>query len=159
MDIRGALGWREDGGSLYPEGKWQDQLAAWLAYRAINPQSSLFTAGTESHLVSASLGQSRRTAFKVLKALVEARPDFEAFRVSENRNECSISHEKTSTRLSVLAPKAMTALGLLHCPLVISDEPGAWETIGGEAMYTAIQTAQGKPGSPLRSLFSGLWHH
>ena len=138
-----------------PRGNGKTSLAAWLAYRAINPQSSLFTAGTESHLVSASLGQSRRTSFRALKQIVESRPDVESFRVSENRNECSITHLPTDTRVSVLAPKSATAQGLVNCPWVISDEPGAWETIGGEAMYTAIQTAQGKPGSPLRALYLG----
>ena len=138
-----------------PRGNGKTTLAALLAYRILNPLSSLFRAGTESHLIAASLGQSRRTSFRALKQIVESRPDCEAFRISENRNECSITHLPTDTRVSVLAPKSATAQGLVNCPWVISDEPGAWETIGGEAMYTAIQTAQGKPGSPLRSLFLG----
>ena len=138
-----------------PRGNGKTTLAAILAYRIINPLSSLFRAGTESHLIAASLGQSRRTSFRALKQIVESRPDFESWRVSENRNECSITHLPTDTRVSVLAPKSATAQGLVNCPWVISDEPGAWETIGGEAMYTAIQTAQGKPGSPLRALYLG----
>ena len=139
-----------------PRGNGKTSLAAWLAYRAHqSASSSLFTPGTESHLVSASLGQSRRTAFRILKALVEERLDVDAFRISENRNECSITHLPSSTRLSVLAPKSATAQGLLGCPLVIADEPGSWDSIGGESMHTAIQTAMGKPGSPLRALYFG----
>ena len=138
-----------------PRGNGKTTLAAWLAYRVITPGSSLFTAGTESHLVSASLGQSRRTAFRALKALVEARQDVEAFRISENRNECAVTHLPTDTRISVLAPKSTTAQGLVGCPYVIADEPGSWEAIGGESMFDAIQTAQGKPGSPMRSIFFG----
>ena len=140
-----------------PRGNGKTTLAALLAYRILNPLSSLFRAGTESHLIAASLGQSRRTSFRALKQIVESRPDCEAFRISENRNECSITHLPTDTRVSVLAPKSATAQGLVNCPWVISDEPGAWETIGGEAMYTAIQTAQGKPGSHCGVFFSGPW--
>ena len=55
-----------------PRGNGKTTLAAWLAYRVITPGSSLFTAGTESHLVSASLGQSRRTAFRALKPELRA---------------------------------------------------------------------------------------
>ena len=101
------------------------------------------------------MGQSRRTAFRALKALVEARQDVEAFRISENRNECAVTHLPTDTRISVLAPKSTTAQGLVGCPYVIADEPGSWEAIGGESMFDAIQTAQGKPGSPMRSIFFG----
>ena len=126
-----------------------------LAYRVVNPRSSLFRRGTESHLVSSSLGQSRRTAFRLLKALVESRHDAESYRVSENRNECAVTHLPTDTRISVLAPKAATAQGLVGCPWVIGDEPGSWDVLGGFAMHEAIQTAQGKPGSPLHVLYIG----
>ena len=43
----------------------------------------------------------------------------------------------------------------MGCPLVVGDEPGAWETIGGEMMNDAIVTALGKPGSPMRAVFIG----
>ena len=44
--------------------------------------------------------------------------------------------------------------------------PASWQTIGGELMFDAIQTAQGKPGSPLRAIYigtlapatGGWWH-
>ena len=138
-----------------PRGNGKTSLAAMLAYRVINPLSSLFRAGTESHLIAASLGQSRRTAFRALKQIVESRSDYEAFRISENRNECSITHLPSDTRVSVLAPKSATAQGLVNCPWVLADEPGSWDAIGGESMFDAIQTAMGKPGSPLRALYFG----
>ena len=53
-----------------------------------------------------------------------------------------------------------------HVPLVIADEPGAWEVNGGQLMADAILTAQGKPGSPLKLIIigtlapaeAGWWH-
>ena len=57
-------------------------------------------------------------------------------------------------------------MGLTRCPLVLADEPGAWETIGGELVSDAIQTAMGKPGAALRAIYvgtlapstAGWWH-
>ena len=57
-------------------------------------------------------------------------------------------------------------MGLVGCPWAVCDEPGAWEVNGGQLLHDAIQTAQGKPGSPLRALYigtlapatSGWWH-
>ena len=44
-------------------------------------------------------------------------------------------------------------MGIVGCPLLVADEPGSWEVNGGQLMADAIQTAQGKPGSPLRVVF------
>ena len=65
-----------------------------------------------------------------------------------------------------LAANFKTAQGLVDVPWVLADEPGAWETNGGQAMHSAIQTAMGKPGSDLRAIYcgtlapavSGWWH-
>ena len=46
-------------------------------------------------------------------------------------------------------------MGIVGCPLLVADEPGAWEVVGGELMHDAIQTAQGKPGSPLKAVYIG----
>ena len=56
--------------------------------------------------------------------------------------------------------------GSSGCPWVIADEPGAWEVRGGELLFDAIETAKGKPGSPLRAVYigtlapstGGWWH-
>ena len=40
-------------------------------------------------------------------------------------------------------------------PLVVADEPGAWEINGGELLWDALKTAQGKPNSPLRIIIIG----
>ena len=46
------------------------------------------------------------------------------------------------------------------------DEPGAWEVNGSQLLHDAIETAKGKPGSPLRAVYigtlapatGGWWH-
>ena len=59
-------------------------------------------------------------------------------------------------------------MGLVQCPLVVADEPGAWEINGGGLVHDAIQTAMGKPNSPLRAVYIGTlapmaveghWYH
>ena len=37
-------------------------------------------------------------------------------------------------------------MGIVNCPLLVADEPGAWETVGGQLMSDAIETALGKAG-------------
>ena len=54
----------------------------------------------------------------------------------------------------------------MNTPWVILDEPGAFNVNEGEAMFDAISTSTGKPGSPLKALFigtlapahGGWWH-
>ena len=82
------------------------------------------------------------------------------------RRAIGITHRETNTRLRVLSSNAKTAMGLVGTPWAVCDEPGAWEAIGGTLLHDAIQTAMGKPGSPLRAVYigtlspatSGWWH-
>lgn len=149
-----------------PRGNGKSSLVAWLASRTLDPSDELFVAGAESHILSASIGQARRTTFKLLREFVTARPDAGDFRISDTQNAAHVHHEPTGTRVSVLAANGKHAQGLVRCPLIVSDEPGAYETIGGELMADAILTAQGKPGCSLRALFvgtlaparGGWWH-
>lgn len=55
----------------------------------------------------------------------------------------------------MISSNAKTAMGLVGVPLVVGDEPGAWETVGGELMADALTTAQGKPESSLRAILIG----
>ena len=65
-----------------------------------------------------------------------------------------------------MSSNAKGAFGIVGCPLLVADEPGAWEQVGGTLMYDAITTALGKPGSPMRAIFigtlapavDGWWH-
>ena len=162
--VRGALapGVRTAALSL-PRGNGKSTLAAMLAARALTPGDSLFVAGAESHLAAASIGQARRTVFRVLRELLSAAP---GYRFAESVNACHVLHVASGTRVSVLAANGKTAQGLVRCPLLIADEPGAWEAAGGAVLHDAIQTAQGKPGAALRAVYigtlaparGGWWH-
>lgn len=67
-------------------------------------------------------------------------------------------HKGTNTRVSVLAGDGKGAQGLVRTPFIFADEPGAWETSGGEMLHDTIQSSHGKPGSNLRVIYIGtLW--
>ena len=84
----------------------------------------------------------------------------------DSATRCAISHPATGTRLRVHGSNARTAQGFVNTPMVVWDEPGAAEVVGGGALWDAVATAQGKPGSPLKALLigtlaparSGWWH-
>ena len=139
---------------------------AWLGARALTPGDRLFVEGAESHIVAASIGQARRTTFKLLREFIEGGEKPLDYRISESSFACAIRHVATNTRLSVLASSGKTSQGLVRCPWLFADEPGSWETTGGQLLHEAIQTAQGKPGTNLRVVYigtlapatSGWWH-
>ena len=78
-----------------------------------------------------------------------------------------ITHKPSNTKLRVFSSNAKAAFGIVGVPLAVLDEPGAFEVTGGELMYDALQTAQGKPGSPLKVVYivtlapaqMGWWHN
>ena len=128
----------------------KSSLAAELCFRALTPGDVLHRPGTESHLVAATIGQSRKTCFKLLRALVEDSDRANDYKVSESANACHIRRKACNTRVSVVAGSAKSTLGLVHCPLVVVDEPGSFELDGGAALWDSLTTAQGKPESDLR---------
>ena len=66
-----------------------------------------------------------------------------------------IVHKKTNTRLRILSSNGKTALGIVGCPLLVADEPGSWEVVGGQLMSDAVETAVGKPGSEMKVIYIG----
>lgn len=145
-----------------PRGNGKSWLAAHLVTRVLDPSDALFRAGTESVLCAASIEQAR-IVFRFARAALEP---LGGYRFLDSHNRIAIVHKATNTRLRVIGSNGKTAMGLVGCPWVIADEPGAWETVGGELLHDAIETAKGKPGSPLRALYigtlaparSGWWH-
>ena len=139
---------------------------AWLAARALDPDDELFVSGAESHMVAASIGQARRSTFKLLREFIEGSQRAMEYKISESNFSCSVWHAPTDTRISVLASSGKTSQGLVRCPWLFADEPGSWETTGGQLLHEAIQTAMGKPGTNLRAIYigtlapatSGWWH-
>lgn len=149
-----------------PRGNGKSTLIAHLARRFLTPGDPLHVAGAESHVCAASIGQARRTVFKLLREFIEAGPYADAYRIAESGVSCHVLHVASNTRVSVLASSGKTAQGLVRCPFIFADEPGAWEVTGGGLLHAAIQTAMGKPGCSLRAIYigtlapamGGWWH-
>ena len=137
-------------------------MAAHLVARVLDPADPLFRPGTESVAAAATLEQGR-VIYKFVREVLEPRG---GYRWLDSGTRVAIVHKATNTRLRVIGSNAKGAFGLVGCPWVISDEPGAWEVTGGTLMFDAIQTAQGKPGSPLKAVYigtlapslGGWWH-
>ena len=113
-------------------------------------------------LCAASIEQAR-IVFRFARADLEPSGEY---RFLDSHTRIGIVHKASNTRLRIIGSNGKTAMGLVGCPWAICDEPGAWEANGGAMLHDAIQTAQGKPGSPLRALYigtlapamSGWWH-
>ena len=149
-----------------PRGNGKSALVAYLALRFLTPGDPLHVAGTEAHIAAASIGQARRTVFRLLRELIENGPAAPDFRFAESAITCHVVHVKSNTRVSVLGSGGKTAQGLTRCPWVFCDEPGSWEVTGGELLHASLQSAQGKPGCHLRAVYcgtlapsSGGWWH
>ena len=134
-----------------PRGNGKSRLAAYLVERILNPADPLFRPGTESVLCAASIEQAR-IVFRFARAELEP---LGGYRFIDSATRAAILHKATNTRLRVLGSNGKTAFGLVNCPWVVADEPGSWETVGGQLLFDAIETAKGKPNSPLRSLYIG----
>ena len=145
-----------------PRGNGKSWLAAYLLARVLTPGDALFRTGTESVLCAGTLEQAR-IVFRFLRATLEDRG---GYTFADSANRIAAAHSGTRTRLRVIGSNARGAFGLVDCPWVIADEPGAWETRGGELLFDAIETAKGKPGSPMQAVYigtlapstGGWWH-
>ena len=145
-----------------PRGNGKSRLAAFLVERLLTPGDALFQPGTESVLCSGSIEQSR-IVHRFARAELEK---IGGYRFLDSATRVAITHVASNTRLRVIGSNGKTAMGLVGCPWVVADEPGSWEVNGGQLLHDAIETAKGKPGSPLRSLYigtlapsvSGWWH-
>ena len=136
-----------------PRGNGKSTLVASLAARTLRPDDPLHAAGVENHIVAASIGQARRTVFKLLREALDE--DDKTYKFAESHTSCHVFHRKTRARVSVLASGASTAQGLVRCRWVWADEPGSWAAAGGAALWDALRTAQGKPGVSLRAVLIG----
>ena len=150
--LRGALapGTRTAALSL-PRGEGKSMLAAYILERCMTPGDELFEAGAEYLLCAASI-EGARHVYRPIRAELEPTGDY-IFLDSQMR--LGITHKRTNTKLRVMSSNAKTAFGIVGTPLLVADEPGAWEIVGGGLLHDAIQTAQGKPLSSLRVLYVG----
>lgn len=145
-----------------PRGNGKSALGGHLVTRILDPDDDLFRPGTESVLCAASIEQAR-IVFRFARADLEPTG---RYRFLDSHTRIGITHKETNTRLRVIGSNGKTAMGLVGCPWAICDEPGSWLTNGGTLLHDAIQTAQGKPSSPLKALYigtlapatGGWWH-
>ena len=145
-----------------PRGNGKSALAGHLVSRILDPADDLFRRGTESVLCAASIEQAR-IVFRFARETLEPTGEY---RFLDSHTRIGITHKATGTKLRVIGSNGKTAMGLVGTPWAICDEPGAWEVNGGLILHDAIQTAQGKPGSPLKALYigtlapaqGGWWH-
>ena len=161
--IRGAFAPGIDCACLsLPRGNGKSWLAGHLLTRCMSPGDPLHQSGAEYLLLAASLEQAR-IAFRFTRGDLEPCGDY---RFIDSVTRLGITHKPSNTKLRVLSSNSKSAFGIVGCPLLLADEPGAWETTGGQLMADAILTAQGKPGSALRVIFigtlapatGGWWH-
>ena len=160
--IAGALAPGIDTAALsLSRGNGKTWLAAHILTRALSPGDALNVPGAEYLLCAASIEQAR-LCFRFVRAALEPTG---LYRFLDSSQRIGITGPG-DTRLRVLSSNGKTAMGIVGCPLVVCDEPGSWETVGGGLMHDAIQTAMGKPGSRLRAVYigtlaparSGWWH-
>ena len=145
-----------------PRANGKSWLAAHLLERCLTPGDALHVPGSEYLLCAGSIEQAR-LVYRFIRANLEPRG---GYRFIDSATRIGITHLKSNTRLRVLSSNGKTAMGIVGCPLLVADEPGSWEVQGGALMHSAIVTAQGKPGSPMKVIFigtlapasSGWWH-
>ena len=162
--IKGALspGIRRAALSL-SRGQGKSTLAAHILRRCLTPGDVLHQPGKEYILLAGSLEQARL----VFKPLTDDLPADGSYRISDSTTRMGIRHMATGTTLRVISSRAKSAFGLgANNPLVVMDEPGATDTVGGQLMNDALDTALGKPGSDMRVWYvgtlspatAGWWH-
>ena len=134
-----------------PRGEGKSALAAHILERCLTPGDSLHVPGAEYLLCAASLEQARNV-YRPIRAELEPTGEY---RFLDSVTRLGITHEPTNTKLRVMSSNAKTAFGIVGTPLLVADEPGAWEIVGGELMHDAITTAMGKPLSSLRVIYIG----
>ena len=134
-----------------PRGLGKTFLAGHVLARCMTPGDPLHQPGKEYVLGAASLEQARLTYKFVRDALEETGE----YRWIDSATRLGATHVSTNTKLRAISSNAKTSLGLVGVPLVVLDEPGALETVGGQALADSLFTAQGKVGSKLKLVLCG----
>ena len=133
-----------------PRGNGKSTLAGYIASESVRPDGALFRAGDENVLLSGSFDQARYV-FRAAKAMLGQ----SGYRYQDNKQAVQITHEATGTKLVVKSSRAKGAFGIVGARLAIADEPGAWDTVNGELMADALDTALGKPEADLTVVYIG----
>ena len=126
-------------------------IAAEVLIRCLTPGDSLNQPGKEYILGAASLEQARLTYSFIREAL---EPTGE-FRWIDSTTRLGATHVASNTKLRAISSNAKTSFGLVNVPIVVIDEPGALEIVGGQMLSDSLFTAQGKVGSRLKLILAG----
>ena len=150
-----------------PRGQGKSTLCGHLIARFLTPSDSLYVGNNfEVVLLAGSLEQSR-FVFRQARIELEERSAQDClfdYSEKESSNEYSfidsvsrlgIKHKKTNARLRVISSDSKKAFGFVGVRYVIGDEPGTWETIGGQRMFDAIMTSAAKVNSELKAILIG----
>ena len=121
-------------------------IAAKVLIRCMTPGDSLHQPGKEYILGAASLEQARLTYSFIREAL---EPTGE-YRWVDSTTRLGATHKASNTKLRAISSNAKTSFGLVNVPIVVIDEPGALEIVGGQMLSDSLFTAQGKVGSRLK---------
>ena len=155
-------------GVSMPRGNGKSWLAARVLDDMLWPKSPYFMNGREVVLLAADLQQARI----IFKYLRDWREESGLYRYQDSSNKVGITlparpGEWKTTKLVTYSSNAKGAMGLVNIPVVVADEPGAWEVNKGQLMADALFTALGKPGSDMRIIMigtlapaiDGWWHN
>ena len=126
-------------------------IAAQVLIRCMTPGDSLHQPGKEYILGAATLEQARLTYSFIREAL---EPTGE-YRWLDSSTRLGATHESSNTKLRAISSNAKSSFGLVGVPIVVLDEPGALDIIGGRMLSDSLFTAQGKVGSRLKLILAG----
>ena len=126
-------------------------IAAEVLIRCLTPGDSLNQPGKEYILGAATLEQARLTYSFIREAL---EPTGE-YRWIDSTTRLGATHVRSNTKLRAISSNAKASFGLVNVPVVVIDEPGALEIVGGQMLSDSLFTAQGKVGSRLKLILAG----
>ena len=126
-------------------------IAAWVLTRCMTPGDVLHQPGKEYVLGAATLEQARMT-YSFIRAALEPTG---AYRWIDTSTRLGATHKASNTKLRAISSNAKSSFGLVNVPIVVIDEPGALEIVGGQMLADSLFTAQGKVGSRLKLILAG----
>lgn len=126
-------------------------IAAHVLARCMTPGDVLNQPGREYVLGAASLEQARLT-FQFIREALEPTGEY---RWIDSSTRLGATHVKSNTKLRAISSNAKTSFGLVGVPVVVVDEPGSLEVVGGQLLADSLFTAQGKVGSKLKLILAG----
>ena len=130
--IKGALAPGIDVAALsIPRGNGKSWLAAYLLRRCLTPGDSLnHVQGKEYILGAASLEQARLT-YSFIREALESSGEY---RWIDSTTRLGATHKASNTKLRAISSNAKTSFGLVNVPIVVIDEPGSLEIVGGQML-------------------------